>query len=100
MEGTLNSRPLTYEYNEVGHQVLTPSHLVYGRRLQSLPDELAEEPEENESSCYERLRYLTEKLTHFWKSWRNEYLVNLREFHRANAGRTVREIRTGDVVSF
>ena len=50
VEGTLNSRPLTYEYDEVGHEVLTPSHLVYGRRIQSMPDEIAEEPKENELS--------------------------------------------------
>ena len=65
VEGTLNSRPLTYDYNEVEHEVLTPSHLIFGRRIQSMPDEIAEEPEENESSCSERFRYLTVKLTHF-----------------------------------
>ena len=47
VEGTLNSRPLTYNYNEVEHEVLTPSHLIFGRRIQSMPDEIAEEPEEN-----------------------------------------------------
>lgn len=99
VEGTLNSRPLTYEYDEVGHEVLTPSHLVYGRRIQSMPDEIAEEPKENESSCYERFRYLTERLTHFWKRCRNEYLVNLREFHRAKSGRAVRQVKVGDVVT-
>ncbi|XP_078366089.1 uncharacterized protein LOC144650313 [Oculina patagonica] len=99
VEGTLNSRPLTYEYDEVEHEVLTPSHLIYGRKIQSMPDEIAEEPEENESSCYERFRYLTERLTHFWKRWRNEYLVNLREFHRAKSGRAVRQVKVGDVVA-
>ena len=42
---------------------------------------------------------MTVKLAHFWKRWRNEYLVNLREFHRAKAGRVVREVQTGDVVT-
>ena len=99
VEGTLNSRPLTYDYNEVEHEVLTPSHLIFGRRIQSMPDEIAEEPDENESSCSERFRYLTVKLAHFWKRWRNEYLVNLREFHKAKAGRVVKEVQTGDVVT-
>ena len=99
VEGTLNSRPLTYEYSEAGYEVLTPSHLIYGRRIQSLPDEIAEDPEENESSCYEIFRYLTEKLAHFWKRWRNEYLVNLREFHRAKSGRVVKQVQVGDVVT-
>ena len=42
VESTLNSRPLTYEYNEVDEEVLTPSHLIYGRRIKSLPDEIVE----------------------------------------------------------
>ena len=41
-ECTLNARPLTYEYNEVYGEVLTPSHLIYGRRIKSLPDEITE----------------------------------------------------------
>ena len=31
VESTLNSRPLTYEYNEVEEKVLTPLHLICGR---------------------------------------------------------------------
>ena len=42
---TLNSRPLTYEYDEVGEEALTPSHLIFGRRINSLPD-MVDEPEE------------------------------------------------------
>jgi len=67
VEGTLSSCPLTYKYDEVEHEVLTPSHLVFGRRIQSMPDEIAEEPEENESGYSERFPYLTVKLAHFWK---------------------------------
>ena len=37
VEANLNARPLTYEY-EVSEEVLTPSHLVYGRRIATLPD--------------------------------------------------------------
>ena len=40
VEGTLNSRPLTYGYDEVGSEPLTPSHLMVGRRLMSMPDAL------------------------------------------------------------
>lgn len=99
VEGTLNSRPLTYDYSEVEHEALTPSHLMVGRRIKSMPDEIAEEPEANESSCAARFRYLTVKLAHFWKRWRNEYLVSLREFHRPKADRKDRQIQIGDVVT-
>ena len=52
IECTLNSRPLTYEYNEVGEEVLTPSHLIYGRQIKTLPDKIME-PEDalNVDSC-------------------------------------------------
>ena len=36
-EGVLNSRPLTYVYNELSEAPLTPSHLVIGRRLLEQP---------------------------------------------------------------
>ena len=29
LEATLNSHPLTYEYDEVGAEMLTPAHLVF-----------------------------------------------------------------------
>lgn len=38
IEGTLNVRPLTYVYEEGdSEEPLTPSHLMYGRRLTMLP---------------------------------------------------------------
>ena len=38
VEATLNSRPLTYEYDTPGEEVLTTALLMYGRRLTSLPE--------------------------------------------------------------
>ena len=58
LEGTLNSRPLTYEYDELGAEMLTPAHLIYGRRLSTLPDELRNDEEEGESGMLKRFRYL------------------------------------------
>ncbi|XP_044171892.1 uncharacterized protein LOC122956294 [Acropora millepora] len=99
VESTLNSRPLTYEYNEVDEEVLTPSHLIYGRRIKSLPDEIVEPDDAlNHESSSARFKYLSTKLAHFWNRWRKEYLVNLREFHRNKLGRPERIIQVGDVV--
>ena len=38
VEGTLNSRPLTYVSSDDPEEPLTPSHLMYGRRILSLPE--------------------------------------------------------------
>ena len=32
VEGVLNSRPLTYIYDEISYEPLTPNSLIYGRR--------------------------------------------------------------------
>ena len=35
IEGIMNSRPLCYNYSDDIEEVITPSHLMYGRRLMS-----------------------------------------------------------------
>ena len=68
VEATLNSRPLTYDYdNPYEGEVLTPAHLLYGRRLLSLPEEPREEDDETETSYRRRYKYINETLQHFWK---------------------------------
>ena len=97
VEATRNSRPLTYDYDNKGEEVLTPTHLIYGRRLTSLP----ESPEvEDNIGCNRRYRYVNERLQHFSKRWRREYLTNLREreSHDCNAKKVVKEPKVGDVV--
>ena len=78
VESTLNSRPLTYEYSDVDEEVLTLSHLIYGRRMKTLPDEIVEPDDAlNHESSSARFKYLSTKLAHFWNRWRKEYLANL-----------------------
>ena len=96
--GTLNSRPLTYEYNYPEGEVITPAHLIYGRRLQSLP-EVTEEEDESESTCARRYKYLNQKLQHFWKRWQLEYLTDLRESHRMQGSSNRKSPKVGDLVT-
>ena len=99
IEGTLNSRPLTYEYNEPETETLTPSHLIFGRRIKSLPDVPVEEEAEDEISCSRRFRHLSIRFAHFWKKWRNEYLSGLKEYHKSRSGANRKEIIINDVVT-
>ena len=64
VEAILNSRPLAYDYDNPTEEVLTPMHLIYCRRITSLP-ESQEEEEEREIECGRRHRYLNKKLQHF-----------------------------------
>ena len=82
IEGTLNSRPLTYAYDEAEVEVLTLSHLIFGRRLSCIPDEVTRDGKDNEAGVTRRYRNLAKRRVHFWNRWRREYLAGLREHHR------------------
>ena len=101
VEATINCRPLTYDYNELDEEVLTPSHLIFGRRFNTIPDEVLEAEDIYSTESYSaRFKYLSTKLAHFWERWRREYLANLREFHRMKRARQSKEIvQIGDVVT-
>ena len=99
IESTLNLRPLTYDYNKVEEEVLTPSNLIYGRRLKTLTAEV-DEPDDamNPNSLSARFTYLTTRQTHFWKRWQKEYLASLRKFHKCNAKVKERVATLGEAV--
>ena len=92
----MNSRPLTDAFEELEGEVLTPSHLIYGRAIHFIPQK---ETIQGEGICGERFKYITLKLQHFWKRWKGEYLTGLREFHKCTNGGKLRKVQKGDVVT-
>ena len=98
VECTLNARPLTYVYNDVELEVITPSHLLHGRNIKSLPDYPLEDEDYKDVDVGARYRYLTTKLAHYWSRWRNEYLVNLREQHLNKSKPGSKLVQIGDIV--
>ena len=104
-EAILNSRPLTYVSSEDIEEPLTPSHLLTGRRILSLPD-YQENPEDAEfevslttEDVNKRVRHLNVTLEHFWRRWRREYLAELRSAHKS--GKKLEDnciITVGDMV--
>ena len=99
IEGVMNSRPLTYLYED-NDQPLTPSHLVLGRRLLTpekiVHSDLSEEVDSSQKTS-RRQKYLRTVLVHFWKRWQREYLTQLREYHRPRE-RKGQTVKKGDVV--
>ncbi len=79
------------------NEPLTPSHLVIGRRILSIPSEPPNDGkcEVEKSVIVKRNRYLITILGHFWKRWSSEYLC---EHHRSNK-RDGPVINVGDVVT-
>ena len=104
IESTINNRPLTYLNSDEFDHALTPAHLIYGRRLDLLPDIdleiVASESDLTPSLLTKRQRYIANLLKGWWSRWSHEYLVDLRETHKLNtkASGTV-EINEGDIVT-
>ena len=104
VESILNSRPLTYVSSTDIEEPLTPSHLLVGRRLLSLPDDLTyledDDPnfELSTKSLQARVRYLNSVLSHVWRHWSCEYLLELRESQRYQTAKDRPPIKIGDVV--
>ncbi len=102
IEGTINSRPLTYLSSDDLEEPITPAHLVLGRRILTFPCREEFDSDNDEATTGDvqrRANYLRVLLGHYWRRWSHEYLLNLREFHRfkeLNKGQ--KSIEIGDIV--
>ena len=103
IEGVLNLRPLTYVYLDDITEPLTPSHLLVGYRIRTLPDDTVPPDADDDytpGSLTRRAAHLAKTLRKFWRRWKREYLQELREFHRASQRReSSSSLQTGQVVT-
>ncbi|XP_067029774.1 uncharacterized protein [Acropora muricata] len=105
VEGTLNSRPLTFVSSDDVEEPLPPYHLFYGRRILSLPDfSRNREASPNQAVSFGDLprirKYMQLLLEQFWKRRSREYVTELRNLHRhkSRPERSI-SISVGDVVT-
>ena len=101
VEAIVNSRPLTYITSDELEEPLTPSHLIIGRRILSLPDDLSylEDGDEEFTVNDETLQRRDNVINHFWKRWNKEYLLELCNAHRyPNANQQFSSAWDGDIV--
>ena len=102
IEAMLNDRLLTYVSSDISDpEPLTPAHLIYGRRNQSVPLTLNDLDEPNDPTYLSnvdmrRVDNHSQLIQRFWSRWRKEY-VALREFHKIN-GTNKQSIKKGDTV--
>ena len=94
IETVVNSRPITFIYNEVGYQPLrhiaflqphgTNGIPVFSEELDSDDDSDTYTPEgtDNRDRLLAKWLQTTKKFDHFWKIWIEEYLTSLRERYR------------------
>ena len=102
IEATLNSRPLSFVSSEDLEEPLTPSHLLQGRRLLTLPTSCPDESDLEEVDADElgrRAKYMGSLMQKFWERWSNEYLLELRNSHRMKPQpQSAESVNVGDVV--
>ncbi|XP_068222096.1 uncharacterized protein [Palaemon carinicauda] len=90
LEAIINDRPLSYISGDLDQlDILTPNHLILGRRLRSFPREVIDWEDETKGPLYggnkdvgKRFLYIIKKCDDLWKRWEREYLTSLRETHR------------------
>ena len=73
VEMMINSRPLTYIQDDV-HEILTPSHLMLGRRLLTNNSFNVFTDKSKIDSCTKRLQLIAALLKHYLLRFRREYL--------------------------
>ena len=101
VEMVLNSRPLTFVSTDDFEEPLTPSHLLIGRRVMSLPGPVPSNDSDDKvmaNQLGQRSRHLNLTLNRFWKRWRNKYLLELREAHRHNKETDAAPVEVGDII--
>jgi len=104
IEALMNDRPLTHVSPDPRDpEPITPAHLVYGRRITTLPhysvnqDDISDPDFGDASDLRRRARAQAAVVRHFWTRWKREYLTALRETHKIT-GTNEQRIKVGDVV--
>ena len=79
VEGLITAPPIAYIFdnNESISYPLSPSHLIYGRRITAMPSSEHYEVVSTYHSLTKRSRHQRRLLQQFMKQWRKEYLQSL-----------------------
>ena len=82
IEIIINSRPLNTLYDDEMYEVMTPNHLLFGRKLYQENPNWESNLDIFEPDLPKRIEYVESLIEHFWKGWRFECYL-LREFQKS-----------------
>ena len=99
IQTVINNRPLTFLYDEPGDEVLTPNHLLYGRKINLENTSTDDNIEADEENITKKAKHIDTLLQHFRNRWRKEYLTELRENQKCKYKNNEHKlIEVGDIV--
>ena len=99
IEGILDSRPLTFIYEDITEPPITPLCLVNGRRLLDKSFISKENANSDKSTLTKRAQYLETLLVRMFNRWKREYLTALRERTEMKQNKLRRIPELGDIVT-
>ena len=81
IEGTLNSRPLTYVDEDFDDNILTPNHLIYGCNIDEKCFNDSSSADMNKTNAQNSFQHMKLVLQKFFNRFEKEYILVLKERH-------------------
>ncbi|GBM03021.1 hypothetical protein AVEN_14535-1 [Araneus ventricosus] len=94
IEAALNSRPLVYEEENDGDEILTPAHFLTGKKLTLVPSN----PGQKITNLKKNYRIEQDLQDSFWRKWSRECLLQLSTFHQVRNSDKSSYVREEDVL--
>ena len=103
VEQIMNNRPIGADFEDDREDIITPNHLINGRRLETFSKSASteinvEKIDFSGIKVVKRKRYIDSILDNFWARWCKEYLDILRENQRHESARHSAVPNVNDIV--
>ena len=82
IELILTSRPLNQLCDDDTSDILTPNHLLFGRKLYQINPNFEHSYEKFQIDIPKSVKPGESTIGHFWKRWRAEYVTSFREYQK------------------